>query len=345
MSSTSHRDFSDVLKSNLERDCEKELADKLHSSYVQTRIKLREQVYDNIPGAEPSLTDHGIRHVDNVLRNAIRLLPDKNGLPDISGRELYCLGMSILFHDAGNVHKRKGHRDQVAHLHALIRGTDTPLQRERTLITRAARAHTGKAQDGSTDTLKEVDNGEHLYEGPVRLREIAAVLRLADELAEGPHRTSEFMQSQGLYDSESIKYHEYASRTHVLIERSSGRLVLTYEMDIEVPDSTDSTCQVLKRRLEYAYGRILKLNQERQYTRYYSELLSVFKSTEVSFNFHHSDELLDVNLRPLKLTDIVLPGDRLRAIDQIDREYALNDLIPRVLQAIRDSASESAWED
>ena len=51
--------------------------------------------------------------------------------------------------------------------------------------------------------LKELAETEQLEGRPVRLRELAAVLRFADELAEGPQRTSEFMQAEGLYESEA----------------------------------------------------------------------------------------------------------------------------------------------
>ena len=68
----------------------------------------------------------------------------------------------------------------------------------------------------------------------VRLRELAAVLRFADELAEGPQRTSEFMQEEGLYDSESQQFHDYANITNILIERQNSRIVITYEIDIDV---------------------------------------------------------------------------------------------------------------
>lgn len=331
--SGSNPNFAEVLRRQLEKDCLPALADKLYSSYVSTRTKLREQVYDNIPAAEPNLTDHGSRHVDNVLENAVQLL-GKDGLDQVTGRELYCLGMSILFHDAGNVDKREGHRDKVGHLHEQIRGSDTALLREKTLITRAARAHTGFAQDGTTDTLKEVSNEEHLYNGAVRLREVAALLRLADELAEGPHRTSEFMQIEGRYDVASLKHHEYASRAHVHIDRNSGRLALTYETDVDARNGSKHLRQVLDERLTYAYGRVLKLNQERQYARFRSKLLSTFDTTDVVFNFHHRGELLDMGLMPLKLTDVVLPGESTKEITEIDSSYALEKVIGRLLQAI-----------
>lgn len=348
MSSTSYLDFGDRLEAKLEEDCEPNLAKKLYTSYVQTKGELETQVFEAIVGSEPNLTDHGPRHVDNVLSNAVRLLPVRCGLPDISGRELYCLGMSILFHDAGNIYDRTRHRDRVARVYDQIRGTKESLMRERTLIIRATRAHTGKARDGTTDTLKEVDNGEPFEGESVRLRDLAAVLRLADELAEGPHRTSEFKQREGLYDEDAVKYHEYASRTHVLIDRGSGRLVLKYEIDLDIGKG-DSVVTVLRRRLEFAYSRILKVNQERQYTRFYSDLLNAFTSTEASFNFHYSNELLDIDLKPLKLTDIVLPHDPQRTIDQVDQDYALEHPVPRVMDAVHsitpvkhDSAESSA---
>ena len=74
------------------------------------------------------------------------------------------------------------------------------------MVVRATSAHTGKAQDGSCDTLKEVAELDHLANRPVRLRELAAILRFADELAEGPQRTSEFMQVEDLYESESKNF-------------------------------------------------------------------------------------------------------------------------------------------
>ena len=335
MSSIHRIDFEGALETAVQKDCEADLADELISSYHQTKVKLRKQVYDNIPAAEPSLTDHGIRHVENVLRNAIRLL-GTDGLEGISGTELYCLGMSILFHDAGNIYGRKGHRDRVARLHDKIRGTDSSLRREKTLIVRATKAHTGKAQDGSLDTLKEVSNDEHLHGFPVRLREVAAILRLADELAEGPQRTSELMQKEGLYESDSAPYHAYASDVHVLIESDTRRrIVLAYEIDLNTPDAFDSLSELIRERLEFAYRRIQKLNQERPYTRFYSDILRTFDSTEASFNFHHSSGFVDVSLDPLRLTDIVLPGDPPKKIADFDGSYALDVLVPRLVSALQ----------
>lgn len=336
MSNIPSIDFSATLLACLKADCDcdEDLENKLYSAYVSTKAKLQEQLYDYIAGAEPNLTDHGRRHVENVLGNALRLLGD-DGTQVVSGRELYCLGMSILFHDAGNLYGRDGHRDQVSRLHDTIRGREQSLLREKTLIARAARAHTGTALDGSTDTLKDVSNGEHLYGAPVRLREVAALLRLADELAEGPQRTSELMQADQLYSATSMQYHEYASSVHILIQRSSARLVMTFEIDLAETKDMPRWREELKARLTFAYKRIQKLDQERRYTGYYSEILRVFRSTEASFNFHHAGEIVEVGLDPLRLTDIVLPNGPQREIPSIDSAYDLATLIPRLIAATR----------
>ena len=166
---------------------------KLASTYEQAQSKLQNEVYEDIRGSEPNLTDHGKTHVANVQQNVIRLLSHEGTIENLSGIEMYCLGMFILFHDVGNVFGRENHRQNVARVFDHVRGTNASLRHEKTLVVRASHAHTGLAQDGSNDTLKELAEMEHLEGSPVRLRELAAVLRFADELAEGSQRTSEFM--------------------------------------------------------------------------------------------------------------------------------------------------------
>ena len=331
-------DFATTLQDRLNADCDQHLAEKLYGAYLGTKEKLREQVYDAIAGAVPNLTDHGVRHVDNVLTNVLRLLGDE-GAHSLSGRDLYCLGMATLFHDAGNLYGRDDHREKVSRLHDKIRGTDKALRREKTLIFRAARAHTGTAGDGTTDTLKDVGNGEPLEGGPVQLREVAAILRFADELAEGPQRTSELVQAEGGYDPASMKYHEYASSVHVLIERSNARVVMGFEIELSAASNGQPWQQSLRERLTYAYARIQKLDQERRYTAFYSKVLSAFRSTEAFFTFHHAGEIIEIDLGPLRLTDIVLPDGPQRDIPSINPAYDLGNLVPRLEAATRERAT------
>lgn len=328
----STKSFDEQLCDKIMKDFNGNKGDELINAYKTAYLKLKKDVYPHLSGAEPSLSDHGETHVSNVQENAILLLSEDGIIKGLSGIEMYCLGMFILFHDAGIIYGRDNHHKKVAQVFDNIRGTNTSLLHERTLVVRATGAHTGKAQDGSRDTLKELDEKEHLERKPVRLRELAAVLRFADELAEGPQRTSEFMQAEELYTPDSQKYHDYANITHILIERGTNRIAITYEIRIDVDQTNEVRRSHLSRLLNIVYQRILKLNQERQYARYYSELLAPFKSTDVKFNFHYGSDILDTDLLPLKLTDtVVVPGDQTKDISAIDSAYSINKLVDNLL--------------
>ena len=313
-------------------DFEEKRGRELIRAYEHTWSKLQQDVYENIRSKEPSLTDHGATHVSNVKDNVISLLCENGAVPDLTGVEMYCLGMLVLFHDAGNVYGRNDHHNKVARVFDRIRGTGAALRREKTLIVRAARAHTGTAQDGSHDTLKELGNNENLEGRPVRLREIAAILRFADELAEGPQRTSDFMQSEGLYDRDSEIFHDYASSTHIFIDRALGRIVATYEIDLRRSDTDETRRTYLAELLTLAYKRLVKLDQERQYARHYSRLLGPFRSTEAKFNFHCAGDVLDIDMLPLKLTDmVVIPGQNGVDVSTMDRAYDIEKLVSRLI--------------
>ena len=327
----STKNFDKQLHEKIRKDFEKNKGQELINAYDQAKLQLEKDVYPNIRGAEPYYTDHGANHVSNVQENAIDLLSDDGIITYLSGIEMYCLGMFILFHDAGIVYGRKNHHKKVAKVFDVIRGTKTSLLREKTVVVRATGAHTGTAQDGSRDTLKELDEREHLERRPVRLRELAAILRFADELAEGPQRTSAFMHAEGLYIPDSQKFHDYADITHILIERGTNRIPITYEIKIDVDQSNKVRRLHLSRLLKFVYKRIQKLNQERQYARYYSELLAPFKSTHVTFNFHYGGDILATDLLPIKLTDIVVPGDQTKDISAIDPSYSINELVDNLL--------------
>ena len=326
----SAKSFDEQLRHKVLEDFDVNKGRRLVAAYDQTQSSLVEEVYPDIRGQEPSLSDHGADHVLNVQQNAIRLLSSDGKISDLSGIEIYCLGMCILFHDVGNVYGRENHQNRIAEVFDQIRGSSTSLRREKTLIIRATQAHTGTSQDGSRDTLKEVAESDHLEGEPVRLRELATILRLADELAEGPQRTSEFMQATGLYEKESQIFHDYANITHIRIDRGTGRVVLTYEINIDVNQAGK-----LRDLLNFTFMRIVKLNQERQYARNYSDLLLPFKSTEVTFNFHCGSDLIDSDLSPLKLTDIVVPGEPTKDLSNIDPGYSVDRIVENMIERCR----------
>lgn len=334
-----NENFDAQLRKKIADGCEESEGRELTNAYEQTRTRLEAEVLPYIRGAEPSLSDHGPKHIENVQKNAILLLSD-DGVEDLTAIEMYCLGMCILFHDAGNVLGRSGHQNKVTEIFDSIRGDRGSLRHEKTLVTKAARAHTGTAKDGSYDTLKSVSEQEHLRGHSVRLRELAAILRFADELAEGSQRTSDFMKEQHRFDPDSRIYHEYATSTNIAIQRNQGRIAVAYEIQVGVQGPDDQRQERLSKFLDFVYKRIIKLDQERRYACYYSKLLTPFKSTDVTFSFHCGSTILDTDLSPLKLTDIVVPGDRARGVSDIDTTYAIETLVDDVLAKCPSSVSE-----
>lgn len=325
------KNFDGQLCEMIRKQFDESKALELTSAYSSARSKLENEVYPNIQGREPNLSDHGIRHISNVQQNIIQLLSNNGAIADLTGIEMYCLGMLILLHDAGNVYGRANHHKKVGRVFDQIRGTASSIRHEKTLLVKAARAHTGTSQDGSHDTLKEVEEIEQLGGERVRLRELAALLRFADELAEGPQRTSNFMQKENLYSEESKIYHRYASSTNILIDREAGRIAVAYEIDVDMVENGEERKKNLSEFLNFVYGRLLKLNQERQYARYYTILLAPFRSTEATFNFHCGDGLLNIDLLPLILTDIVIPGESTKSIENRNPDYNIQHLVTDVL--------------
>ena len=230
----STKSFDEQLRKKILEDFEENKGQELASAYEQAKLKLQKEVYPEIRGSEPNLTDHGKNHVLNVQQNVIDLLSDKGIITNLSGIEMYCLGMFILFHDVGNVFGREDHRNKIAKVFDQVREKNASFRREKTLVVKATWAHTGTAQDGSNDTLKELSVSDHLEGKSLRLQELAAILRFADELAEGPQRTSNFMRELKLYNKDSKIYHDYAASTNISIQRNNGRIALTYEIDIDI---------------------------------------------------------------------------------------------------------------
>ena len=309
------KSFDEQLEAMLKQEGDaREEGIKLLARYNSTRDALVDQVFGNIKAAEPGMTDHGYDHVRQVQANALRLLSDdgvvrqtRDGIKPI---ELYCLGMMILLHDAGMIHGRRDHHQRVGKLFNTCVPGGLSLRHERSLIVTAARAHTGTAPDGSMDTLNSIPPYAHLDGQSVRLRELAATLRLADELAEGPKRTSSYLQESEFYRRDSRVYHEYSSALSVFIDRTNCRISLQYDVEVRGSTNGESHASKLRTLLDFIYHRILKTDQERRYTRQYSEFLSPFEFTEATFDFHCRGELLDsAGLLPVRLPELAVPKD------------------------------------
>lgn len=301
-------DFERHMYKRLVVELGKDRAGSMKAQFVVARDKVLHEIR-NIPGVEPQLSDHGPEHIRNVLENVMSLISSDHTIHGLTARELYILGLVVLFHDVGNLFGRDGHHTRIGEMYDWARGNDSASLREKKLILSAARAHTGVALSGSKDTLLEVGEHDQFDQNSIKLREIASILRLADELAEGPQRTTEFFRTNIGYEPTSEKFHEYAASTHVLADRPNERICLTYDLQLERFELPANNARLddLIAFLDYVLHRVSKLDDERRYTRFYCPILRAFRKTDVAMNFHSGSRLLEFGLN-FQLDDLVVPG-------------------------------------
>jgi hypothetical protein len=89
---------------------------------------------------------------------------------------------------------------------------------------------------------------------------------------------------------------------------------------------TEGKKHELRTLLEYVYKRIIKLNQERQYAKFYSMYLP-FNETSVSLNFQIGPYPDVLDLPRLYINDLVVPGDTPKYIHEYDGTYCLDNII------------------
>jgi hypothetical protein len=300
------------------------------ANYIAARQRLVEEILPEIKAIENSLTDHGERHIGNVLDNIYELIG--KDIKRVTLMEHYFLCLLALFHDVGNIHGRKGHykKNVIFEIYGYVRGNDPKFDDEKNLVAEVASKHSGKATDDSFDTIKELSaNEEGLWGKGVNLRKCAAVLRFADELAEGIQRTSNFMSQYHKYDSDAEIHHKYAKCFSMYIGKNENRIALTYKIKIDT--SNKKIWDETKELLEYIYHRIIKLNNERLYNKYYAEILSNFKRVEVVLNFIVDEIPIIIGLKQLVLTDLIIPGEEdIKDIAKNDKEYTIDEIIQKI---------------
>ena len=306
------------------------LGQSLWGGYLVARHRLVEEILTEIKAIEGSLTDHGPAHIVNVLENMHSLLEkDYERIDDI---ELYVLCLLALFHDVGNIHGRKGHYDRnvIYKIYDYVRNSDSRYDAEKVIVAQLASAHSGKASDGSHDTINELSNQKiGFYNKGIDGRKLSAILRLADELAEGPQRTSNFMLIHHKYKTKSEIFHKYAKCKYVFIDKGNDRIALTYRLKLTTKNGKLSSTDIneTKELLEYIYMRILKVNQERLYNKFYCNILTAFKILSVSIEFEIDGKPIDLNLKDLIITDLQVPGEKHKLITEYDKSYEVSKII------------------
>jgi len=303
-------------------------------NYETTRDALIDEILPEIKARETGLTDHGPKHIKNVLNNVYYLL-EKEGLEKLNACELYCLLIGVLLHDVGNLHERKNHQRNITDIYRHVRPLVT--NEEKRIVTRIVGAHAGETITGSPDTLRTLKDSMPFMEKGVRVGELAALLRFADELAEGPQRTSKYMIEKGYYPEKSQIFHKYANITKVYIDRGNSRIVLTYDLDIKSCKSISEYETELSELLEYSYKRIVKMDQERKFNKFYCSLLSPFKKIEVSYVFWIDDDEVDLGLEKLILDDLVVPGESSVSVQERNEKFVTENILKKINEVCFDN--------
>lgn len=294
-------------------------SEKLIRRWRNAKDYLIPNVLEEIKASEPDLSDHGPRHIANVLDNAYYLLHSDNSahqsyFENLTSYEAYVLGFSIMYHDVGNIFGRHKHNQNIQQI--FTDGfTKYDLDRDlRHVINDIASAHTGgKDFSGkSQDTLSAVDPTGLWNNKSIRSQQLAAVLRFADELAEGPQRASILrlradlpLNDSGKIAEASRIFHEYAKCLSIQIDRAGNRLVIKLTIDIAEYDGPDQE-KTVKSILDMFWHRIDVLNQERQYARHYSSSLEPFKTINIRVAFYKNGTELPV-AKQHTFNDLVVP--------------------------------------
>ena len=322
--------FEERMRVALESQLGESTGQTIFGQYTAARGILLDDVLQEIRGTAPSLTDHGPDHIRNVLDNVERLLGNEGDY--FNAMELYVLGLSVLLHDVGNLDGREGHNLRIGKYYNLARPGEAQRNApEKRLVIAAAKAHTGKTDDGDRDTVRDVPETEYLDGTPIKLRDIATVVRFADELAEGPQRTSLFLQSQGRYPPAAAIHHRYAAVTQVAIDRKLRRISLCYNVVLDHDDKPlDVVLEDLRQLLEYICVRIVKLDDERKYARFYCpDLLVPFRQMQVRIEVT-DQESLEVSVGPVEFSDKVVPDSKKDHLELLSKDFRPDGIVNQV---------------
>lgn len=281
----SETEIEKLLKSRLnELDSSVLNHEKFYQQYEQVRKYMIEYIYPNIASQEPNLTDHGETHIQNVLINAYKLIEHSlNEKNKYSPLDLYVLCSAILIHDIGNIHGREGHEQKLKKIYNSKNVFSCIDSSEKRIIANIAKSH-----GGQENTILKLPSSDHISGEEIQSRCIAGLLRFADELAEGPQRTSQYMLDNKMFSNKSEPYHQYATISEVPAIKQDT-IILKY--NIVVSNFLECELEIL---LLLTYYRIYKLNRERINCGIYSRHIQRIKKISITIKFYKKEEDIDV---------------------------------------------------
>lgn len=152
------------------------------------------------------LNDHSSDHVQMVMEKVSRILwMDDEMIVELKPLECFILLSAIQIHDAGHVIEGREHHEQNTKVFLKEYNKYDVGSPEKKIIYEIARAHSGK-----DDPIGKLPQSEDVSNFRVRMRMLAALLRLGDEMADEASRASEFLFDENQIISGSRLFHAFS---------------------------------------------------------------------------------------------------------------------------------------
>lgn len=271
--------------------------------YVSTYFSILSTLNDRIyPAIDIALTQsedgifsfHNKDHFDEVVKKAGELIDVKKLNPQqefknrLSAYEIFALLIAIRIHDAGNCYGRVGHEKRCEDILLDVHKTGFPY-RETELMSLAeiAQAHGGELPGGDKDVIGRLPPRGDIGDTQIQSQRIAALVRLADELAENNMRTPVTLLDLGLIPKKNQVYHQYAKALQSnSIERLNIGCKVNLRYLIEVSDAKIKFGKEDKEvfLIDEIKRRLIKMNLERVYCNRFLEPHERLESISAKIN-------------------------------------------------------------
>ena len=152
------------------------------------------------------LNDHSAAHIQMVIEKVSRILwHEDEQILELNPLECFVLLSAIQIHDAGHVIGGREHHEQNAKVFLKKYNNYVVGSPEKKIIYEIARAHSGKK-----DPIGKLPTTEDVSSSCIRIRLLAALLRLGDEMADEASRASAFLYDENQIVEESRLFHAFS---------------------------------------------------------------------------------------------------------------------------------------
>lgn len=203
-------------------------SDDLFKRYEALASRLAPIHQEVVAGASATdggwLTDHGPKHIEKVGAEAAKIIRQMDS--ELVPYEIFLLLLAIQVHDIANISGRANHENRIDEVWSRVFGPLGFDQLDKSIAIQIAATH-GGTFEGTKSTLRAVEKKTKYKNTEIRPRLLAAILKLADELAEEVDRASIAQLELGALPKESQIYHIYSSGLHTAcVEASAGTIEL-----------------------------------------------------------------------------------------------------------------------